>query len=559
MTSMKDMAADIILFNGKIISGDLQDRIYQAAAVKKDIIMELGTDEEVLALKGEGTRLVNLRGRTVIPGLVETHAHVSWAALSEVRGELFIPNSVKELLEYIRKRVKAIGPGEWLYFKNTYPTRLDEYRFPTMEELDDAAPENPVYVDGAYAGQANTCALKIAGIDENTVPLNGRLCRDQRTGKLNGTLFLCGDLIKKHIEFPKYSDNEMVEGIMMLQEQYNRLGITSVIDGMTNPQSVYAYNHMYKKGSLNMRMVYTCMADRVEDVDIQVKDFLGRIDTPSNWGKLAFFKVSLDGGILTGTSYMRRPYTKEGAEVFGIDNPEFRGIIKLTEDQLMEYIRKVQEHGLQMTAHCIGDAATDRLVAAYSKINSLSPINGKRYTIIHADFTDEKILKKIKDLGLVLITQPAWHYKDGSVLRRVLDEQTMKTFLPYRDMEELDIRVCAGSDHMVKHDSFLSQNPYNPFLGIYNLVTRKTCKGDVINPDQRVSRQRALRMYTLEGAHATFDEGMKGSLEKGKYADLAVLNKDLMSCPEDEIPTIESELTMVGGRIVYDKYISKPD
>ena len=278
--------------------------------------------------------------------------------------------------------------------------------------------------------------------------------------------------------------------------------------------------------------------------------YLDAIDTPNDWAKLGFLKAGIDGGILTGTSYMRRPYGEKGG-MFGIDDAHFRGVLRLSKEQLTEYIKMAGKMGLQMAAHCVGDAACDVFISAYDEVDRIDPIDKKRFTIIHADFTDDDMLKKVKELGLILISQPAWHYMDGTIINRILDRDIMKTFLPYKKMDELDIKVCAGSDHMVKHDSLLSHNPYNPFAAMYNMVTRKTRKGDLVEPGQRISREKALRMYTIDSAYASFDESIKGSLEKGKLADLAVLTGDYLACPEEEIPFIEAELTMTGGRIVY--------
>jgi predicted amidohydrolase YtcJ len=548
-TYLTSEPADMILCNGKIISCNSNSNVYQALAIKSGLIAAVGANEAVLALKGAKTQLVDLQGRAVIPGLIDTHVHTSMAALSELKGELFIPRSVKELLEFIRYKTSIIETGEWLYFRNTYPTRLEEYRFPTLEELDSAAPVNPVYLDGFYAGQANSCALNAAGITNSSRPIRGKLCRDE-SGKLTGTLFMCGDLIKKYIPKPEYSQKDYIDAISTLHSNYSELGITSVIDGGTSLTDIEAINTMNREGHQNVRTVYTLIPKTPEAVDKSVSEYRSAVNTPAEWGKLGFLKVVLDGGILTGTSYMRKPYGK-GCSVFGIDDPEFRGVISYDKEQLTNLSRKAYEHELQMTAHSIGDAATDVLLSAYIALNESMPVKGRRFSIIHGDFTDLQTLQEIKSLGVVLISQPAWHYKDGSILSRVLDGETMQTFLPYRSIDELGVHAAAGSDHMVKHDSVLAVNPYNPFIGMYNLVTRRTCKGDTVMPEQSITREKALKLYTLNGAYASFDENIKGSLEVGKLADLAVLSSDYLTCSEEEIPKIKSLMTVVGGKTVY--------
>jgi predicted amidohydrolase YtcJ len=207
------------------------------------------------------------------------------------------------------------------------------------------------------------------------------------------------------------------------------------------------------------------------------------------------------------------------------------------------------DNRLQMTAHCIGDAAVDELLAAYEEVDHKNAIGKRRFTMIHADFTDQQVLYKMKDLGILILSQPAWHYMDGDLMLEVGDKEATDSFLPYRAMEDIGICVSAGSDHMAKHDPNTACNPYNPFIGMYSMITRKTRTGKEVYPEQKVSRYSALKAYTVNGAYASFDEDKKGTLEAGKLADMVLLSKDFFTCPEDEIPGITSELTIVGGKI----------
>lgn len=544
--------ADIILYGGKIISCDAYNRIYQAIAIKNQKILFLGSDQDTLAFKNESTKCINLYGKTVIPGMIDSHTHFSTSALSEIYSEVFIPNSVKELLDNIRDRVRRIREGEWIYYPNTYPTRLEEKRFPRIEELDAVSPLNPVYIDGAYVGQANSCALKTAGINEDTVPVTGKLGKDEATGKLNGLLFSCDYLIKKHMKAIEYTREDVIRAIEVLQRNYNRLGITSIIDGITPLMHIEAYNELFRRGRLNIRVAYTYMAEAGDDIKLMSDRYAAMVATPPEWGKCAFLKNIVDGGILTGTAYMKKPYGDKWKR-FNIEGGCYHGTKLLETDDMVNLMKIACEKGLQATAHCIGDAAVELFLDAVEQVNKSIPVKDKRFSIIHADFTDEDALQRIKESGIVLISQPAWHYKDSPVINSLMEEDVMKTFLPYKKMQEMDIRVSAGSDHMIKHDPVLSHNPYNPFIGIYNLVTRKTERGEVIQPAQKISRERALKMYTIEGAYASFDENIKGTLEPGKLADLVVLSHDYFTCPEDDILNIESELTIIDGRIVFEK------
>jgi predicted amidohydrolase YtcJ len=536
---------DLIVYNAKVKTMDSSDNIFEAVAVEGDKIAALGKSEDILGLATAETKVINAQGKTLIPGLIDSHTHFASAALTELRGKMLIPQSVEELLDHIKKEIKNKQKGEWLFFRNVYPARLKEGHFPTIEELDEVSPDNPVFVDAAYAGQANSFALKLCNISEAT-DITG-VCRDKISGRLNGLFLGCGHLIKRHINYPEYSVDEMVEAIEKLQKEYHRVGITSVIDAATSIKAVEAYNKLHDSGKLGTRVVYTQLPQSRDNIKDEVSDFNSRIKVPSEWGKSGFLKLFIDGGILTGTAYMRKPYAFR-MKLFQ-HKEEFKGNIGFTREDLVFWSQKAYDNGLQMTAHCIGDAALDELLVAYEEVNNINSIEKRRFSVIHADFTDKQVLNKMKDMGIVILSQPIWHYMDGDFMRDVADEETMESFLPYRDIEDIGICVSAGSDHIVKHDPNTACNPYNPFIGMYSMITRKTRNNKELYPAQSVSRHSALKAYTVNGAYASFDEDKKGTLEIGKLADMVILSKDFFTCSEEEIPYITSEITIVGGRI----------
>ncbi|NLC68768.1 MAG: amidohydrolase [Clostridiaceae bacterium] len=537
---------------------DKKKSTYKAMAVEASgKIFALGTSEEILALRDNETYIYDLENHAVIPGLVDTHTHIFQAGLSELHEEQFIPVSIKELLECIKKKVQVVKAGEWIHLRNTYPTRLEEYRFPTLEELDAVAPSNPVYVDAAYAGQANSCALRLLNIDENTPgPGNGKFIRDKSTGKLTGLLFCCGDIVRKALTTKNDTVEDLVKdiktGFLNIQANYHKYGITSVVDAMTGEADIMALNELYKEGKLGLRTILTGMVSSpsLPAAEENLERLKGLVALPCEWGRLSFCKVMLDGGILTGTAYMRRPYN-DTIGIFGINFDNFKGIINYNSSRLKDIIAVAVKTNLQMTAHCIGDAAADILLDAYESYHKENSIKDRRFSIIHCDFTDEDTLERIKNLNLSILFQPAWHYMDGDILAKVLDKETMESFLPYKKYIDMGIHASAGSDHMIKYDPVLSHNPYNPFLSLYNMVTRKTRLGNIIDGANCISRHDALAMYTSKASYISFDENNKGTLETGKYADFTVLSKDYFTCPEEDIKGIHSIMTVVGGDIVY--------
>jgi len=557
-----DSMADRILYNGKVVTVDSKFSIAEAVAIKDDKIIAVGTNDQILALALDRTERIDLGGKTVVPGLTESHTHITQAAESEFFGELYIPTSVEALLGFISQKVDTLKEGEWIYFRNTYPTRLKEYRFPALQELDSVAPKNPVFVDGAYAGQANSYAMKIAKIDGNTPqPAVGEIVKDPATGKPTGLLLRCQPLVTQHYSgMRKLNHEERMEALRKLTKNYNQLGITSVIEGGSTPDGVAAFNELYKRGELTVRMSYTIRPDiskPKEDIVKQVKAFYPLIKTPDDWGKLHCLKAWVDGGILTGAALMREPYGTTGPlyqKVFGHTDSKFKGVITYDLEAYTKAAEIAYELNLQMTAHCIGDGALDVLFASYKRVNNVNPIKNRRWSAIHGDFTDEAMLKMMADLGIMNIAQIAWFYKDGDILSKILTERAMKSFYPFKTMERLGVIATGGSDHMVKWDSVESVNPYNPWLSMYALVTRQTERGGLLMPEERISRESALKQYTINGAYAMFAENIKGSIEKGKLADLVVINKDYLTCPADEIKGIRASLTMVGGKVVHKEF-----
>jgi predicted amidohydrolase YtcJ len=552
--------ADIVLYNGKIFTVDPKSTIAQAVAVKGDKIIAVGTNKQVLALAKKGkTERINLKGKTVVPGLIESHAHLKEAAESEYLGELPVPDSVDALLKYTTEKVKTLKEGEWLLFDKTFPTRFKEHRFPTLQELDSVAPKNPVLIDGAYSGQTNSYAMKIAKIDKDTPqPKVGEIVKDAATGEPTGLFLRCQALISKH--YPgrrQLTQDERMDAIRKLVARYNQLGFTSVIEGRSSADGIAAYNELYSRGELGVRMTYSIIPDITkskEEIISEVKGVMPLVKTPDNWGKILFLKGWVDGGVMTGTARMREPYGAKGPlhkQVYGHKDSSFKGVVLYDEATYAKAAEAAYELNLPMTAHCVGDGALDVFLGAYKKVDAVHPIKGRRWSVTHGDFIDEVALKWMADHGVLLISQVAWLYKDGALLSQILTERTMKTFYPFKTMERIGVVASGGSDLMIKWDPIKAVNPYHPWVAMHALVTRQTENGGVLMPEECISRESALRQYTINGAYVSFSEGFKGSIEVGKAADLTVINKDYLTCPIEEIRDIRALRTMVGGKTVH--------
>jgi predicted amidohydrolase YtcJ len=260
-------------------------------------------------------------------------------------------------------------------------------------------------------------------------------------------------------------------------------------------------------------------------------------------------KVFLDGGMLNGTAAMREPWGV--GPTYQITEPEYRGQLFIEPKTLAIIAEEAARRGWQMTAHTAGEAAMDELLAAYVRADREVGIQGRRWLITHANFASAENLKRCAELGVGADLQPAWIYKDTRTLLEVLGPKRMAWFHPYRKWLDAGLTIGGGSDHMIRLDALGATNPWDPWLGLWVAVTRQTEGAGVLNPDQKLTRAEAIRFYTINNARLHFEEDRKGSIEPGKLADLILVDRDPLTCPENDLRTTEVLWTMVGGSIVY--------
>lgn len=527
-----------LYINGRFHSMEKEDRIFSALCEEDGKIADVGEAEALLSRYPEA-EIFDLGGRTVIPGLIDTHTHVFMSADTEKEREMFIPRSIPELLDNLRERVEKAEKGEWIVYKNTYPLRIDELRYPTLSELDEIAPDNPVAVDGYYSSMLNSKAMEV--IDYDKLPKGAEIERDD-DGKMTGVFKCANPYIISFASFGKGGEKEATKRLM---REYNKCGITMAIEGNCMPSDMELMKELFDAGEQTVRVRYTVPATE------EVAQAAASVDTgDADFSRLCFLKNLLDGGFLSGTAFMEYPY-KNLKEIFGIDTrgKDDFGIVIFTKEELVEKIRLARKYGLSYGAHCVGSAASKRLLAAYRVCNEEKPLYGERHALIHADFFDAEMARDANEMGISILFQPAWHYMDAAALDKVLSPEDAKRFMRYSEILKADL-AAAGSDHMAKHSPDESVNPYNPFLGMYNMVTCISRDGKAYGEDSKVSRFDALSAYTREAARVCFDEEKLGTLTPGKYADFTVLSDDYFACDERDIPKIRATMTVVGGKRV---------
>ncbi len=552
-----DKYADIILFNGKIITVDNNFSIQEAVAVKDGRILAVGKNEEITKLLTSSTREINLEGKTVIPGINEGHVHPIPASRSEYEYSIPDISSIEELFNWISSEVIRKDTGEWIVHPKFFATRMIEMRQPTKYELDSVAPNNPVFLNGSYAGMINSKAMQVSEI--NAELEHPGIFIEKNNGKPTGFIQRSAfDLLA----IPERNEPSEAQKLKLLKEMlqlYNEVGITSICVGAGRIEDIQLFDKLMVTGDLTIRVFHNLYLPfdphtTLNEMRASLSKFEYTTGKGDEWVKVGALKTKIDGGVLTGTAYLREPWGEGAREIYGITDPDYRGVLNLNKEELIRIITAANEFGWKFTAHVTGGGGVDVLLSAMEEVNKESPIDKKRFSIIHGNFYTPESMDKMAKMGVYADMQPAWFLKDADLLNLVLGEQRINTFHPYKSLMEAGVIVNGGSDHMVKLDSYTSINPYNPFAAMWSVVTRKTERGSVITPDEAISREQALKMFTINNAYASFEEDIKGSLEPGKLADLVVLSEDILSCPEASIKGIKAMLTMVDGKVVYEEF-----
>jgi predicted amidohydrolase YtcJ len=547
-------SADLILLNGKIVTADHNFTIADAVAISKDKIVAVGTNSQLRRLIGSKTRTIDLQGKTVIPGLIDSHLHPESASLSELDEEIPDVHTLDQLLTWIKGQTMKKDKGKWIIFPKFFSTRLIEMRQPTLTELDSVAPGHPVFLDGSFGGMINSNAMKLSDITYKTD--HPGIIKDRKTGLPTGFIRSSAFNLLRIPQKKTLSYQENQDALREMLKRYNRYGITSLFSGAGDFESVKMYQDMSDKKILTARIYQNILLQTEgkitkESVFGELKKYQNITGYGDEWVRIGSLKVLLDGGILTGTAYLQEPWGEKAGGIFGIEDPSYHGVINYSREELLAIVSVANEFNWSFTAHATGDGSVNLLLDVFNEVNRSKSIKEKRFSIIHGNFFSKDAIQQMSELGVYANMQPAWFYKDADAMESILGKERIRTFHPYKSMLDAGVMINGGSDHMVKWDANTSINPYNPFLAMWTMVTRETERGSIIGPSEAVTREQALKMYTINNAFASFEESLKGSIEPGKLADMAIITDDILTCPVDKIKDIESVMTIVGGKIVY--------
>jgi predicted amidohydrolase YtcJ len=561
VSTAADDPADLIIHHAKVVTVDAKFSVAEAVAVKNGRIVTVGIDADVLKRKGPGTKVIDAGGKTVVPGLYDSHTHPTGAATSEIGEPLPNLRSIPEVQAYIKKRAAELPAGRWIVLRYAFPTRLQEARFPTKAELDAVSPNHPVLYHAGPCGITNSMGLKVSGITKDTPsPKAGQVVKDPATGEPTGMMRNTLGMLKGVPGGGSGATaDQRREAVKKLFHLYNERGLTSIADRNGSRGDLDLYLGLQKAGELTVRVNVARsfssggtrdeIARRFEEMP--GKDGRGGpTGAGDEWVRIGPIKLFLDGGMLSGTAYMREPWPK-GA-TYAVTEDDYRGLLFIQPDQLKVIAEEAARHKWAVTAHTAGEGAMDVLLDAYEFADRLVPIKDLRFCITHANFPSPANLERCKRLGVCADVQPAWLWKDGATLLKELGPRRARWFQPYKTWMGYTT-IGGGSDHMLRFDPLDSTNPWDPWLGIWVALTRKLEQGSVLEPGEALTREQALRLYTINNAYLNHEEKAKGSLEPGKLADLILLDRDYLTCPVDAVRDTKVLLTVLGGKVVYEK------
>lgn len=524
---------DLILYNGAFWTVNPAQPRAQSVAIAGGRFFAIGTNDEVLALAAGGAKKVDLGGKTVLPGFIDAHSHPAEAGLDHLRMVDCDLRSITQILNALRERAAKTPPGEWVLGFKYDDTKTAEGRPLTIKELDEAIPEHPVFVEhrGGHTAWVNSKALAAAKITDQTPdPAGGKIDRDPATGKLTGHVREKGkEAIEKAIP-ANFTREDYREGVKLITKMMTRTGVTSVTDALGTPEYLRAYQDAREAGDLRMRIychIYHTFMDQM--LAAGIKTGLG-----DEWVKMGAQKMICDGSISERTARLSQPY---------IGRPDDFGILVTPEDQLYEQAKKAHAAGWQLGTHANGDVGIDVTLKVYERLQKEMPRQDARYRLEHCTVVNDSLIARIKALGAIPTPFSTYAYYHGEKMKEYGPDRVNHMFA-LRSFIDAGIRPTQASDY--------PPGPFEPMMALQSEVTRTDMKGNVWGPKQKITLEEAIRVGTINGAYASYEEKLKGSIEAGKLADLVVLGRDVFKEDPSDIVNIPIERTMVGGRWVWE-------
>lgn len=534
-----ETAPELIVHNAKIVTVDEDFSIAEALAIKDGKFVAVGTDSRVLAMADPKTRVVDLEGKTILPGFNDTHSHVVQMGLNlPATVDLSAVGSIADIQQVVAERVAESEVGEWIFSEGGWwQFMLADGRLPNRHDLDEVSPNNPVALRGGHYFIVNSLALeRLSYTKETPDPPGGEIWRDEEREPTGFLLRAAYRPVLQH--FPKLSREEQLEGIRQAIRRVNRWGMTSYREAGGSKEQVEMLREIYEMGELTIRVdwAYDVAPKTPEE---QIDSVLEALGSPGEqWGEGMFRSDGLAELFLDGaeeSAFLRDAYQ---------GRPDYRGLQLVPQEQLNMFAVAAARHGWRPGPHAVGDAAIDQALEAFEQANARTPITAKRWMLDHAILLQTDQYERVKKLGLIVNAQPRHNYIIGDKFIEFWGRPRAEMAYRLRDWLDNGIMLTLGADRPISLRA-------SPLMQIYIAVTRKTGWGGVLGADQAISRDEAIRAITYQPAYTTFEEHEKGSIEPGKYADFVVLSEDILTIPAEDIKDIDVLATVLAGKLVY--------
>jgi predicted amidohydrolase YtcJ len=542
-----DSPADLVLTNGKVVTVDKKVPEARAVAVRSGRIVAVGSEKEVGRLIGKSTKVIDLKGALAIPGIIDSHGHFTGLGDSKMILDLTKARSWDEIVAMVGEAAKSAKPGEWIQGRGWHQEKWDRAPEPNIDglpfhdALSKAAPANPVVLEHAsgHSSLANAKAMEISGITAKTPdPPGGQIIRDAKGNPIGAFLETAQGLVRARPA--KLTPEEAVaktrRQVELAAQECLRNGVTTFHDAGNSFATIDVYKKMAEEGVLGVRL-YVMLGESNKALAAKGASYR-MIGVADNHLTVRSIKRFMDGALGSHGAWLLEPYA---------DLPDSVGLNTDPIPDVKETAKFAIENGFQLCIHAIGDRANREVLNIYEEAFQSHPgEKDLRWRIEHAQHLNPADIPRFGALGVIASMQAVHCTSDGPwVLKRLGEKRAEEGAYVWRKLMDTGAVICNGTDVPVE--------PVDPIPGFYSAVTRKTKDGTAFFPGQKMTRVEALRAYTLNGAYAAFEEGLKGSLTPGKLADITVLSKDIMTCPEDDIPKTEVLYTIVGGKVLYQK------
>lgn len=538
----------LALVGGKVYTVDAKDSKAEAVAVAGNRIAAVGSTAEILALCDESTRIVDLQGKAAVPGIVDSHNHVFAAGVLLDGVMLFDAKNIGDLKELVRQQAEKLPKGSWIRGGGWIESQFAEYRLPNRHDLDEVAPDHPVMLDRLFGmSVVNTLALKLAGIKRGMPdPERGQIDRDEdgfATGILrNGAQSLVRAVMPAGDAVEQVGELERLAALAFAE--YPKYGITSLVDPGVSPLGMRAYQNLYSRGELPVRVNmmpawYGLYSTAGRELDCLVETLGVYSGFGGDWLSFGALKMAIDGGLGSKTAMLNEPYA---------DGHVSKIPLRLDLDQLENYFRQALSAGWSVGIHCCGDLAQDIAVETFARVLKDYPNPRARHNIIHGYLPTPKSLELMREHNIGVSCQPGFMYCEGDLYFDLVEQARIDYFKPLKTYLQNGITVACNSDMTSAH--------FNPFFGMYSAVARTTSQGRSMGDCERLNRAEMLRMFTINGAWLSFAEERVGSIEVGKLADIAVLSQNIMDeaeVPNEALLNTEVVMTITDGKVVWER------